>query len=93
MLDRRAGNEQMQLDISEIKTSLKFINKILNGNGEKGLVARVLDHTDRLNKYDERITENKKFLFFLRNCLIGSVISLLVGIVALKFGVQLPHPP
>ena len=79
MEERRQGFLDLQDDVKEIKTDIKIIMHILNGNGEKGLVAKVQDH-------QEAIAAQKKVMAHAGLSLIGAIIVSAVGFVAVKLG-------
>lgn len=74
MDERRQGMEDMRSDI-------KKILYILNGNGEPGLVAKVESH-------DTQIKSWLKFNSFLLTTFIGTIIVGVVGFVLLKIGIK-----
>ena len=64
-------------DIQEIKSDVKEVKKILNGNGKAGLVAQVLSH-------DEHIRESKKRNWDLGTFIFRAFLAVLVTYIAIN---------
>ena len=74
-MERKRKDDKM---IEEIQTDVKAILKILNGNGELGLVAKTINNEKAIKELQARPTNVKNWVIA-----IAIIINMAVGIGAL----------
>ena len=73
--ERRHEYLKIQPDLQEIKSSIRNIEKLLNGNGVKGVIAKCID-------FEEYIKSASKW----RLATLGIVFTLICNIVIATYG-------
>lgn len=68
-------------DIAEIKSDTKDIKRILNGNGQPGLVAKVYSH-------DKHISNQQRRQWDITTMIFRTVIGILVTYIAYRVGLK-----
>ncbi len=68
-------------DLQEIKTDVKDIKKILNGNGQIGVVAKVEYHELWIQRQKSKRDSIVNFVY-------RAVIAVVVGYIAIKVGLK-----
>lgn len=75
--------EQLRQDIDAIRKDVHDIRHIINGNGERGLAAKVQDHEEFMRSTRQRNADIVTILY-------RAAIGIAIGYLCLKVG--LPKP-